>query len=124
MTQAATKIETTEITRAQFEARFAEFLVALQKYWDDSDPEILKCRDGANGHYQVVEYDRGTKYIRIISKHTVGDSRSSYCFLDYQGNIYKCAGWKAPAKHIRGSIFDDNFSIGKGLGRYGAAYMR
>jgi hypothetical protein len=67
--------------------------------------------------------EKGSKYIRIVA---VGHSqRFSYCFLDAEGNIYKSASWKAPAKHIRGNILNDaNYSIGKALGPYGAAYMR
>lgn len=64
----------------------------------------------------------GTKYIRIVEVYC--GSRSVYCFLDMDGNIYKSATWKAPAKHVRGSIFDENFSFGKGLSTYGAAYLR
>jgi hypothetical protein len=64
----------------------------------------------------------GPKHIKIIA--TGQNQRSVYCFLDYAGNIYKAATWRAPAKHIRGSIFDKDCSWGKGLGPYGAAYLR
>ena len=69
--------------------------------------------------------DIGRKFIRIV-ENTYGreDQRSVYCFLDFEGNIYKSASWKIPAKHIRGSIFDDNYSWGKALNNYGAAYLR
>ena len=63
----------------------------------------------------------GSKYIRLVETR---NGRSVYCFLDYQGNIYKSASWKAPAKHIRGTVFDTNYSWGKALGTYGAAYLR
>lgn len=76
----------------------------------------------ANGRYTTLEVENvGQKYIRIIA---VGTSqRSVYCFLDYAGNIYKSASWKAPAKHIRGSIFDEKHGWGKALSPYGAAYL-
>jgi MoaA/NifB/PqqE/SkfB family radical SAM enzyme len=64
----------------------------------------------------------GRKYIRIVEDYC--GSRSVYCFLDYDGNIYKSASWKAPAKHIRGTVFDSDYSYGKALGPYGAAYLR
>ena len=64
----------------------------------------------------------GRKYIRIVEEFY--GNRSVYCFLDYDGNIYKSASWKVPAKHIRGSVFDANYSYGKALGPYGAAYLR
>ena len=25
-----------------------------------------------------------------------------------EGDVFKAAGWRAPAKHVRGSIYDDN----------------
>ena len=70
----------------------------------------------------VLDAQPGSKYIKIVD--TKYGSRSVYCFLDYQGNIYKSASWKAPAKHIRGTVFDTNYSWGKALGPYGAAYLR
>ena len=75
-----------------------------------------------NGPYRVLTAEPGRKYIKIVV--TTGGSRSVYCFLDMKGNIYKAAGWKAPAKHVRGSVFDDHYSYGKALGPYGAAYLR
>ena len=73
----------------------------------------------------------GKKYIRIVAReynketdNLIEHSGRAYCFLDYEGNIYKCASWKIPAKHIRGSVFDDNCSYGKALGPYGAASLR
>jgi hypothetical protein len=49
--------------------------------------------------------ERGKKYIRIVR--TFLNSRSVHCFLDVDGNIYKAAGWKVPAKGIRGNINND-----------------
>lgn len=65
----------------------------------------------------------GSKYIKIVESGNDGYSTSVYCFLDYEGNIYKAASWKIPAKHIRGSIFDPNYSFGRGLTQYGGAYL-
>lgn len=75
-----------------------------------------------NGPYRTVSAEVGRKYIKLVVS-TVGQ-RSVYCFLDKNGNIFKAATWKAPAKHIRGTVFDDNYSWGKALGPYGAAYLR
>lgn len=60
----------------------------------------------------------GQKFIRIMH------DGSAYAFLDAGGNIYKPDGWKRPAKGVRGSIFDENFSIGKAFQRYSVAYLR
>lgn len=67
----------------------------------------------------------GKKYIRIVETWgTEHPSRSVYCFLDMNGNIYKSATWKAPAKHVRGSVFDKDFSYGQGLNLYGARHLK
>jgi hypothetical protein len=66
--------------------------------------------------------ESGRKYIRIVESYH--GSRSVYCFLDMDGNIYKSATWKAPAKHVRGTVFDANYSLGKGLDTYGATYLK
>lgn len=116
----------TDVTRATFEAKFEEFLPALQA-WQDNH---FKTAYSGALKADLYSAERGQKYIRIVGQRRdssnlpVQYGRSVYCFLDYQGNIYKAAGWKAPAKHIRGSIFDDNFSFGKALTTYGAAYLR
>jgi hypothetical protein len=44
----------------------------------------------------------GPKYTRIVRSHT--SSISVFCFIDHDGNIYKAASWKAPAKGIRATL--------------------
>ena len=67
----------------------------------------------------------GKKYIRIVSSsmpdqmgHT---HRSVFCFIEKEtGNVLKASGWKAPAKHARGNIFE----IGnEGVSAHGAHYL-
>lgn len=77
------------------------------------------CKDGP---YRVVTAEPGRKYIKLVV--VSGGQTSVYCFLDMEGNIYKAASWKAPAKYIRGSVFNPSYSWGKALGMYGAAYLR
>lgn len=36
---------------------------------------------------------------------------------------FEAAGWKAPAKHARGNIFDERNGLGA-MGPYGPAYLR
>jgi len=49
--------------------------------------------------------EQGSKYARIVC--TTFGSGSAHCFVDAEGNIYKCASWKTPAKGIRGNINND-----------------
>ena len=97
--------------------------------------EVIACIDKKraehhrkNGHAfepEILEAQIGMKYIRLVTRRPGIDlSGSVYCFLDKEGNIYKAASFKAPAKGIRGSVFDPDCSWGKGLGPYGAAYLR
>ena len=54
--------------------------------------------------YAFVIEREGVKYTRVIQTSGGGISRSVYCFLDKDGNIYKAASWKAPAKGIRSTL--------------------
>jgi hypothetical protein len=49
-------------------------------------------------HYTV-----GKKYIRIVED-WLGGQQSSFCFVDFQGNLYKAESWAKPALGIRGHI--------------------
>lgn len=72
-----------------------------------------------NARFQDSEFEivatlvKGRKYHRIVTDTRIKatgkmfDQRSCGGFIDGEGNIYKSAGWKAPAKNIRGNIFDD-----------------
>jgi hypothetical protein len=58
-------------------------------------------RPGESNHY-FFEVEKKTKYDRVmISSH---GSRSVYCFVDHDGNIFKAAGAKAPAKTVRSTL--------------------
>jgi hypothetical protein len=63
-----------------------------------------------NLNWNTLAADFGPSFIRLwVDSPIYPNSRkSAYCFLDYQGNIYKAAGWKAPAKGIRGHIEKKN----------------
>ena len=103
---------------SKIEDQLPKFIEALNKMSADHHkakyPTLYE-----NGQYPSYEFTVGRKYIRVVSSGV-----AAYCFLDHEGNIYKPDGWKRPARHIRGSIFDPNFSIGKALGPYGVAYLK
>ena len=98
-----------------------DFLAALNKWIGDYEEKTFPNLALAGGRTQIIA-EPGRKYIKLVSTGRCGDS--VYCFLDRSGNIYKSASWRTPAKHIRGSVFDANYSLGKALGPYGAAYLR
>lgn len=107
------------------EVALKDFLAALNdyivSYTKKSFPSLY-----ADGRYDVITAQVGRKYVKLVRESVDGsdNSRSVHSFVDFAGNIYKAASWRAPAKHIRGTVFDENYSIEKGLGAYGAAYMK
>jgi hypothetical protein len=67
--------------------------------------------------------ERGLKNVRIVANDNSGSSRSVFCFVRIaDGAILKAAGWKAPAKHARGSIYVNAGQDAVGI--YGANYLR
>ena len=77
----------------------------LQAYVD----HIVKDYNGTGTSEFVITFEEGQKYTRVVA--TSYGSRSSHSFLDAQGNIWKCASWKAPAKNFtRGNIITRDFS--------------
>ena len=108
-----------------FEMRLHSWLEAVNAY-------LLECATKNSaplvtmGQYDQLKLFRGPKFIKVVAYRVVDPEAggSVFCFLDYAGNIYKAATWKAPAKGARGTIFDDNYSIGRGITQYGGAYAR
>lgn len=61
---------------------------------------------------------------RLQKRARVVNGGGVHSFVDYEtGNVLKPAGWKAPAKHARGNIFDAANGLGS-MGPYGPAYLR
>jgi hypothetical protein len=88
----------------------AETIAYFAKHYSSLTPSTIEVEEGSK-FYRIVEADSG--------------SRSVYCFVSKaNGDIYKAAGWKAPAKHVRGNIFDANYSYGRGVSLYGGTYLR
>ena len=109
------------VSKDKFEAQAQKFLKALQ---DAKNKQMTRDFPGSHETVNKTTYsiDKGRNYWRIVAN-GAGGSRSVYCFLDTRnGDILKAAGWKAPAKHPRGNIFDKN--ILGGLSPYGADYIK
>lgn len=65
----------------------------------------------ADSPFETVFFlEKGRKYHRIVQDTRVKETgkmfeqRSVAAFLDNEGNIYKSASWKAPAKGVRGTL--------------------
>lgn len=60
-----------------------------------------------NGVEHEYYLESGRKYYKLI--HKDGISRSVHCFIDKSnGDVYKSASWKAPAKGVRYNLLDDD----------------
>lgn len=87
---------------------------------------ISDANNRANGYR--VEFDStfeaqpGKRYVRIVRR-DVGQG-SAHAFIDLtNGDVLKPEGWKKPAKHARGNLFDEKKGLGA-MGPYGPAYLR
>jgi len=55
------------------------------------------------------ELSEGKKYFKIIKASRIGSSKSVHSFINKEnGNIFKAASYKSPAKHSRGNIFNNS----------------
>ena len=102
-------------------SKMAELSAALDDYAD-----YLKANYNARGYSRpdrqlTVEFDIGSKFIKVIVGHTNDTSRSSHSFIvlgEYKGakntfkhgDILKSASWRAPAKNFaRGNILENSY---------------
>ena len=55
------------------------------------------------------EVNKGKKYYKIIQKDQVDNTigGSVHAFVDTEGNVYKPAGWRGPAKIVRYNLLDE-----------------
>lgn len=75
--------------------------------------DLLNRKFAQDNYYRWGVNTSGKKYIRVYHESVKGHSRSVYCFVDANGNVYKSAGWKSPAKGVR-----YNVSTEEGLRRF------
>lgn len=92
-------------------------------------PEInalVKSRYDANfpeNCKEEIVIEGGKKYARLVAFNPSTKGRSAFGFVDLtNGDILKAAGWSAPAKGVRGNIFDSDFI--KAFTPYGVIYKR
>ena len=102
-------------------SKMSELSMALDEYAD-----YLKANYNARGYSRpdrqlTVEFDMGSKFIKVIVGHTGDTQRSSHSFIvvgEYKGakntfkhgDILKSASWRAPAKNFaRGNIMENSY---------------
>lgn len=107
----------TTSTLIDFDARLAVWLDCCQELlaerFKDHHPDLPK---------PTLVAESGRRYIRIVQADP--SSRSAWAFIDTtNGDVLKPAGWKTPAKHARGNIFDESNGL-KWMSGYGPAYLK
>lgn len=97
------------------------FNVALEAFIAATQAKVNKNHEDYPGYAPTLTAEPGRKNVRIVATGT--GSRYVFCFVRIEdGAILKAAGWKAPAKHSRGSIY---VNAGQdAVGVYGANYLR
>ena len=81
--------------REEMELNFNKAL--LDKWIND-----LNARNSEIG--KTFGYSEGGKYIKVTYGYSGKNDGSVFAFVDADGNIYKPAGWKTPAKGVRARI--------------------
>lgn len=107
--------------------------IAPEVFQEAFDRFIEVVRGKVQGYYaenfptltpDEIGVSMGRRYAKIITCRDNGTCRSAYCFVDKtNGDILKAATWKAPAKHARGNIFDEDGGAGA-VDWCGAKYLR
>lgn len=69
-----------------------------------------------------LEVTKGKRYYKVTRNDS--SSRSVVAFIDAEnGDILKPASWKAPAKHARGNVYDEDFGLSQSTA-YGPNYLK
>ena len=96
---------------------------ALVNYAGEAYAEafIRWLREASKVAHYPLSFTVGKKYIRIVDNMGNGQ-RSAYGFVDREGNVLKASTWARPAKHARGSIFNED-KPADGAGKWSVLYM-
>ena len=91
-------------------AEYLEFIKADYASWEapmaKDDAIMVQVKKDSIEKFRL-ELSYGQKFIKVIRTDADGSHRSVHSFVDFEGNIWKAASWKAPAKNFtRGSVFD------------------
>jgi len=103
----------------KFDEAFESFINGSQSICDDYEKE-----QGSKAFGKTLTYIKGRRYIKIIATPKLGSGQSVWAFIDMtNGDVLKPASWKAPAKGMRGNIYDDKNGLGR-ITAYGPEYNK
>ena len=81
------------------------------------DSFLIKCQELVNEYMKQYSWnnkltvEKGRRYDKIVSKDDGSSANQSrvWAFIDKtNGDILKPEGWKKPAKHARGNIYEED----------------
>jgi hypothetical protein len=99
-------------TTQTFETALADYLADIQKA-TDKDFETNYPRLFNSELHPKYLAQPGKKWVKIVRADAA--QKSVFCFVDPQtGDLYKAATWNAPAKGIRGNIYESKRPINGG----------
>ena len=101
---------------SDFNTKFDSWLKGVTEIVQDHNNQ--QCPNLDNPTLEVIH---GRKYVKVaISR----PQTSVFAFINTEnGDVLMPASWKAPAKHARGNIFNEDNGLNC-VGPYGIAYLR
>lgn len=119
----------------KYEKYLNEEIVDLMKLENAVQRWLAECQKIIDAYYKKMyantqsagltaklSYTKGPKYYKVLSTSSTGGAGNAvWAFIDKEGNIFKPASWKAPAKGVRGNLFDVHNGL-LHIGPYGPAY--
>ena len=95
---------------AMYDSAMGDLLIGINNKFKSWNPSKTYKPDGL-----VLSIKPGRKFDKIISESSVwgfvAKKNGVFKGIPYLvGDVFKAAGWNAPAKHVRGSIFDGSIS--------------
>ena len=99
LTATASLKETTKTIEDRIDGLISKLIRSFEKQYPGRYSDITFEINKGNKYYKIME---------VTSSMGCTTSRSVHAFVSRQtGAVYKPAGWKSPAKHVRYNLLDD-----------------
>lgn len=96
----------------------------MNERFDERLVEFVRGVQAMAAEGVIIETVPGRRYVKLVERDDSIQLRCVHCFVDRKnGDVLKAATWRAPAKHARGNIFNEDRGLG-GVTRHGAKYLR
>ena len=107
--------------KKKYDSAISDLLIEIGKDYDswngiepprDMDELTLKIKTESSHRFKnELRITAGRKFDKIISDNSVWGFVAKKdgvlkCISYFTGDVFKAASWRAPAKHVRGSVFD------------------